>query len=107
MRPKTIVRRRKADDDIEATIGYYLSEAGAEIATDFVDRLEEALSKVARRPATGSPRYGHQLSIPGMRHLPVQRFPYLIFYLERETHIEVTRVLHNRMDIPSWIDDDA
>ena len=100
-----IVRRRRADEDIEGAIAFYLSEAGPVIAADFIDRFEEALTKISRNPAAGSPRYGHGLHIMGLRHWPIRKFPYLIFYLEKDTHIELARVLHGSLDIPSWLND--
>lgn len=103
MTQKPVVRRRGADEDIEDTIAYYFSEAGVEIATAFANRLEEALQKISRHPAIGSPRYGHSLQIAHLRHLPMTKFPHLIFYVEKDRHIEIVRVLHSRTDIPAWL----
>lgn len=72
---------------------------------DFVDQLEATLEQLSRRPAAGSPRYGHEIHIEGLRHWPMKRFPYLIFYLEREGRIEIARVLHDRMDIHTRLSD--
>lgn len=105
MRRKRVIHRRRADEDIENAIAYYLSEAGVDTAASLIDGFEDAMMKIARNPATGSPRYGHELSIPGLRHLPIVKFPYLIFYLERDEHIEILRVLHGSIDIPSWLSD--
>jgi toxin ParE1/3/4 len=33
----------------------------------------------------------------------VQRYPYLVFYVERDDHIDVWRVLHGQRDIPAWL----
>lgn len=104
MKQKPIVRRRRADDDIEAAIAYYLEEAGDEIVMDFVNQLEESIRKIARQPASGSPRYGNLLQIPDLRQWPMRRFPYLLFYIEKENRIELVRVLHSRVDIPAWLD---
>jgi toxin ParE1/3/4 len=41
------------------------------------------------------------LDIPGLRSWPLRRFPYVIFYIEQENHIDVWRVLHARRDIPA------
>ncbi len=105
MRAKPVVRRRRADEDLENAISFYLSEAGPEIAATFVHRFEEAVKQISRHSALGSPRYGHLLQIDGLRHWPMKRFPYLIFYLEKDAHIELARVLHASMDIPSWLGD--
>ena len=105
MKQKPVVRRRKADEDIEAAFAFYLSEAGTEIAADFINRFEEAIEHISRHPAIGSPRYGHYLLVSGLRHWPINRFPYLIFYIEKDKHIELARVLHGRMDIPTQLND--
>jgi toxin ParE1/3/4 len=39
--------------------------------------------------------------LPGLRFWPLKRYPYFVFYLERETHIDVWRVLHAERDIPA------
>lgn len=103
MSHKPVVRRRRADDDIEAAIKFYLKEAGAEVAADFANQLEDSLTKITRQPNIGSPRFGHLVQIPELRHWPVKNFPYLVFYIEKENRIELARVLHNSMDIPSWL----
>lgn len=103
MRQKPVVRRRKADDDIESTVSYYLAEAGNQVATDFLNRLESALESISRLPGTGSQRYGHELDIADLRQWPMKQFPYLIFYVEKEQRIEIVRVLHSKRDIPSSI----
>ena len=30
-------------------------------------------------------------------------YPYLVFYIERDSHIDVWRVLHAQQDIPAWL----
>lgn len=105
MKRKPVLRRRRADDDIETAFAYYLSEAGPDIAANFIYRFEEAVKQIERHPAIGSPRYGHELHVPGLRHWPIKNFPHLIFYLETDKHIELERVLHGSMDIPSRLED--
>lgn len=106
MRQKTVVRRRRANDDIESAISCYLEEAGVEIATDFVDRFEEAVQKISKNAAAGSQRFGHEMRIDGLRQWPVNHFLYLIFYVEKERHIEIARILHTSLDIFSRLDPD-
>jgi toxin ParE1/3/4 len=105
VKQKPILLRRRAEDDIDAAIAHYLTEAGAEIAADLIDQLEKVLQNISRQPALGSPRYGHELRIAGLRHWVMKRCPYLIFYVEKERHIEVGRVLHERRDLLSMLDD--
>lgn len=59
----------------------------------------------ACREASGHrvPRYATRTNTPGLRFWQVKRFPYLIFYVEREDHVDVWRVLHGQRDIPAWL----
>jgi toxin ParE1/3/4 len=98
---KLVVRRRRADDDIESAVSYYSDEAGAEVAFAFLGQLEEAIRHISKQPSAGSQRYGHKLQISDLRQWPIKRFPCLIFYVEKEKHIDIARVLHSKRDIPS------
>jgi toxin ParE1/3/4 len=70
----------------------------------FIDALEQAYAHSARHPATGSPRYAHELNIPGLRFWSLKRYPYLVFFVERDDHIDVWRVLHGQRNTPAWLD---
>jgi len=98
---KPIVPRAQAIKDIEAAIDHYFHEAGESVALGFVDALEIAYRSISATPATGSPLYGHELGLPGLRHRRLERYPHLVFYLDRADHIDVWRVLHGARDIPA------
>jgi toxin ParE1/3/4 len=49
------------------------------------------------------PRYAHELDLPGLLCWPLKRYPYLVFYVERDDHIDVWRVLHGMRDFPEWL----
>ena len=100
---KPIVPRELANHDIDEIIGYYLGESAEQAAYGFIDALEEAYAHIGRHPATGSPRYAHELNLPGLRFWPLSRYPHLVFYVERPDHIDVWRVLHGKQDIPQWM----
>ena len=80
-------------------------EGATSVALDFIDALEQAYTHISRHPGTGSPRHGHELDLPGLRSWTLSRYPYLIFYIERQDHIDVWRVLHGQRDIPAWMQD--
>lgn len=105
MTAKPVVPREQARRDVEDAIDYYAQEAGAEVALRFVDAVREAYRVISVRPATGSPRYAHELDLPGLRARKLNRFPYLVFYREQDEHIDVWRLLHAQRDIPSWMAD--
>ena len=106
MRARPVIPREQANRDIDETLGYYLNEGADAAALDFIDALEQAYAHIARHPATGSMQYAHEMNLPGLRLWPLKRFPYLVFYVEHESHIDVWRVLHEKRDIPNWLQDD-
>jgi toxin ParE1/3/4 len=103
MSAKPVVPREQASQDIEDAIDYYLREAGEAAALGFIDATESAFRAIARNPAIGSPRFGHELDLPGLRTRSLRRYPYLVFYVQRNDHIDVWRVLHGHRDIPAWM----
>ncbi len=103
MKPKRVIPRAQADRDVRQAVDYYVNEGAAQAALGFVDAIEQAFLHIGRYPATGSTRYAHELELPGLRCWPVKRFPYLVFYVEGDDHIDVWRVLHAQRDIPAWL----
>jgi toxin ParE1/3/4 len=98
-----VILRALAGRDIDEAIQYYLTEAGEKAARGFIDALERASDHIARHPAAGSPRHAHELDLPDLRSWKLGRFPYLIFYVVRDDHVDVWRVLHAERDIPAWM----
>jgi toxin ParE1/3/4 len=105
VRVKPVIPRELANRDIDETLVHYQSESTEGAALGIIDTLEQAYAHIARHPATGSMQYAHELSLPDLRFWPLKRFPYLVFYVERECHIDVWRVLHGKRDIPVWLQD--
>src|SRR5690242_7021259 len=103
MTGKPVVLRALARRDVDDAIDFYLSEAGDAVALRFIDALQAALGAIGQHPAAGSPRYGQELELPGLRCRALARFPYAVFYLERERDVDVWRVLHVKRDIPAWL----
>ena len=100
---KDIVPRELANRDVEEAVDHYLVEATAKVALGFVDELEKAYARIGRHPESGSPRCAHQLGLADLRFWRLGRYPHLIFYVERDEHIDVWRVLHEQRDIPTWM----
>jgi len=101
LKVKPIVPRELANHDINEILAYYLGESAEQATYGFIDALEEAYSHISRHPATGSPRYAHELELPGLR------YPHLVFYVDRPDHIDVWRVLHGKQDVPVWMSKDV
>jgi toxin ParE1/3/4 len=92
--------------DVRAIAFAYRTEAGEGVAVRFTESLGRALRYIAAHPASGSPRYAHELDLPGLRVWPIRRFPHLVFYVEREDMVLVWRVLHASRDIPETLSAD-
>ncbi|MFZ0788029.1 MAG: type II toxin-antitoxin system RelE/ParE family toxin [Chromatiaceae bacterium] len=103
MKAKAVVPREQARRDVEDAVAHYLAEDAESAVLGFIDALEKAYSHIGRHPATGSPRYAHELNLPGLRSWPLTRDPYLVFYVEHPDHIDVWRVLHGQRHIPTWM----
>ena len=95
------LQRRALRDMVEAR-AYYQREA-PHMVPDLARRLDEALLHLQRHAETGSPKYGLQLSITGLRSWAVSQFPYAIFYRILSTRISVLRVLHQASQIPAHL----
>jgi len=102
---KAALRSALAQSDIEAAIDFYLVDA--EHALDgFILALEKATAHIERSPATGSPRYAYELNIPQLRFWPLTRYPYALFYIEHDDHLDVIRLVHMTRDIPFTLQDE-
>lgn len=101
MSARPVIPRQQAERDVEEAIEYYLDIAGVNAALGFIDALQAGYTHIAQHPEGGSPRYAHELSLPGLRVLRLQRYPHLVFYLIRDDHLDVWRVLHEERDIPA------
>jgi toxin ParE1/3/4 len=100
---KPIVPREQANRDVDEAIEHYLSGGAEQAALGFIKALEQAYTHIGRHAAAGSLRYGYELNLPGLRSWPLTRYPHLVFYIERDDHIDVWRVLHGQRDIPEWL----
>ena len=105
MTAKPVIPRAKARKDIDLAVEYYAGEADVDVAFSFIDALEEAYTFIGQMPAAGSPRWSHELNLPGLRTMRLKGFPWLVFYLEFETHVDAWRVLHIKRDMSAWLAD--
>lgn len=99
--------RAVATADVDSAIDYYRNTAGPDIAEDFVNDFEAAISHLTQHPLSGSLRFGYELEIPDLHSWSLTKFPYLIFYLPDEDHLDIWRVLHARRDIPAHLRPDG
>lgn len=103
MKAKPVIPRQAALRDVEEALSWYLAQGATVAALGFIDALEHAYGHIGRHPATGSPRYAHELNLPGLRFWPLSRYPHLVFYVEHHDHVDVWRVLSSERDLPEWL----
>ncbi|MBI5548254.1 MAG: type II toxin-antitoxin system RelE/ParE family toxin [Deltaproteobacteria bacterium] len=103
MTHKPVFLRARANADIDEALDFYLVEAPEEVEA-LLESLRDTVERIGRSPGVGSPRYSHELDMPGLRHISTPRFPYLVFYFDTDQRVEVIRVLHQRRDLPDELD---
>ena len=100
MSGKPVILRERANLDVEEAVAHYRRTLGEKAMPGLIDSLARDISRIARHPASGSPRSAHELGHSELRTWISRRYPYLALYLERDDHIDVWRVLHAVRDIP-------
>lgn len=105
MKVKPVIPRARARQDVDEATDYYLNNDADSAALGFIDALALGYAHIGRKPASGSPRYAHELDLPDLRSWQLKHYPYVVFYVEHQSHIDVWRVLHGSTDIPSWLRD--
>ncbi len=87
--------------DAAGIVRYYSAEAGADVALRFSAALRAGVEQLRAFPESGSTRFASVTGIVGLRALPLQGFPYLIFYRVEGNTPMILRILHTARDIPS------
>ena len=87
----------RAVEEFEAHLAYYEKSAPVSVALDFIDEYQAAKNRIALNPGAGSPRYAYL--VPGVRHVSLDRFPFLVFYVQEGADQRIISVLHERSDI--------
>ncbi len=100
---KLCVLRPKARVDRRHEVRYYREKAGQGTATRLVSALEAALVQLSREPGIGSPSMGQALEIDGLRSWRLRGFPISLWYFERDSHVEVVRLVGQSMEA-LWVD---
>jgi addiction module RelE/StbE family toxin len=70
-------------------IAAYLSERNPAAAASVVAHIERIATQLSRFPLMGHPKYK-----PGVRMIPLRRYPYLIFYAVETDEVRVLSIRH-------------
>jgi toxin ParE1/3/4 len=71
VKARPVIPRELAHRDVEEAVVHYLEEGSAPAALGCIDALERTYAHIGRHPASGSPRYGLELNLPGLRCWPL------------------------------------
>jgi toxin ParE1/3/4 len=97
-----VLLRPRAKRDLDQ-IGDYIAERGGDDRADrMLDRIAQAMHRIADHPLTGRTRDELQ---SGLRSVPIQS--YIIFYVPLPDGIRVVRVLHGARDSSSIFEDET
>ena len=98
---KVVELEARAARDIQTAVDYYATEAGSSVAHRFVSALDEAFELLGGHPLLASTRWAHEVGIPELRSWSLQHFPYVVFYVDGPSAVDIWRVLHASRDIPA------
>lgn len=99
---KPVVVSNAAAQDIDGATDYY-ADIEIALAEGWLASVQRGVADIGRQPRLGSPLFAERLGITGLRHKLVRKFPYLMFYIEREREIVIVRVLHERRDVATEV----
>jgi toxin ParE1/3/4 len=88
-----------AQRDIAAIRDYYLKKAGYRVAKYILNELLSGFRTISKNPGIGHVR--EDLTEEPVKFWPV--FSYLIVYDPEKRPVEIVRVLHGALDIPSLL----
>jgi toxin ParE1/3/4 len=92
--------RPVAKDDILRQFRYYLSADALDVATRFLEAVDQSIETICAMPQIGAPIASGNPILSGMRFWPVKDFEdILIFYTVQPEVLRVVRILHGKRDI--------
>lgn len=95
-----IEKRSPAYQDLRRQALYLAAEAGADVATRFLEASQKAFETLAKMPEMGRVRRFPHAEVGELRSWAIPGFErYLIFYRALPDGIEVIRVLHGMRDL--------
>lgn len=83
-----VVFTRPALAELDA-IAAHIRERNPAAAANVVSDIERVASQLGRFPLMGHPKYR-----PGVRMIPLRRYPYLIFYSVEAGEVQILSVRH-------------
>jgi plasmid stabilization system protein ParE len=91
---------QEARDELRAAVAWY-EERRAGLGDEFLTAVDSAIERIRRGPKAGRqvPRVAPDL---GVRSARVQRFPYMLVFVELDRAIRILAVAHDRRRPGYW-----
>ena len=81
---------RRAVSDIRSIAAYYARSDDPRVRERVAARIREVVARIARRPESGR----SVAARPGVRVVPLIRYPFALFYLVGEGSVRVLHIRH-------------
>lgn len=95
-----------AERDILSQIEWYASLGLGDIARRFQTSVWAAIDSLSNMPNAGAPKPSCNAKLAGLRSWPVRGFgEHNVYYLAQFDRLTIIRVLHDKRDIGSILDD--
>jgi plasmid stabilization system protein ParE len=92
---RPVVLTAEAEADLDEAAQWY-EQRSPGLGADLVARVRDTLARVGNNPELYPEVHG------GIRRAPVRRFPYGVFYRQRNDRVAVIAVFHDRRDPSIW-----
>lgn len=97
-----------AERDILSQIEWYAGLGLSDIAQRFQTSVLAAIDSLSNMPGAGTPRPSRNPMLAGLRSWSVQGFgEHNVYYLVQSDLLTIVRVLHDKRDIGSILDDQS
>jgi len=90
------------ESDVTSQFGWYVDDAGEQVAWRFLAAVELTLAKLGKQPGMGSLRRFRNPLLQGLRSFRVEP-PFdklLVFYRSTEQTLQAWRLMHGARDLP-------
>jgi len=92
---KTLIIRPEAEEDLKKAHSWYDAQRPG-LGANFIIHLDAALSSIQRNPEM------YPIIYKNIRRCLVHRFPYGVFYIDKEDKIIVLGIMHAKRDPQVW-----
>ncbi|HKS89083.1 MAG TPA: type II toxin-antitoxin system RelE/ParE family toxin [Stellaceae bacterium] len=81
---------RRAVSDIRTIAAYYARSDNPQLCERVASRIRDVVARISRRPESGRPVAAR----PGVRVVPLIRYPFNLFYLVGDHGVRVLHIRH-------------